>query len=271
MHCEFTGERVLTPHAMHSKENYLIYLFHQATYDFARAYTTAAKVLDYGCGSGYGTHALAPACASITGIDISPESIEYCKHNYQAHNLQYLLVQPSHKPLLPFPDAEFDIVLSFQVIEHVHDVPQYLAEIARVLKSGGTFICSTPDRSTRLLPFQRPWNRFHVHEYDAARLQKALRPEFTTVELLRMSGPVAMLLPELHRTARVKWLSLPVTLPGLPESLRQGGLALLKRLARLKTIEPAFHLADYPYRVTDLCIATDALPSVNLIAIGCRP
>jgi ubiquinone/menaquinone biosynthesis C-methylase UbiE len=56
MRLEPTGERVIEEFYRSSPGNYLIYLFHMATYNFARDYVVDKHVLDYGCGSGYGTH-----------------------------------------------------------------------------------------------------------------------------------------------------------------------------------------------------------------------
>ena len=79
----------------------------------------------------------------------------------------------SRKPL-PFDDGAFDAVVSFQVIEHVPSVDAYLAEVARVLRPGGTFLCATPDRVTRLFARQRPWNRWHLEEFTQAGLAAAV-------------------------------------------------------------------------------------------------
>ena len=67
---------------------------------------------------------------------------------------------------MPFADASFGAVLSFQVIEHLDRPDAYLAEASRVLAPGGVLLLATPDRATRLYSWQQPWNRFHVTEYD---------------------------------------------------------------------------------------------------------
>jgi 2-polyprenyl-3-methyl-5-hydroxy-6-metoxy-1,4-benzoquinol methylase len=84
MRLEPTGERVIEEFYRSSPGNYLIYLFHMATYNFARDYVVDKHVLDYGCGSGYGTHHMASCCASIVGVDIAEDAIEYARMNYQA-------------------------------------------------------------------------------------------------------------------------------------------------------------------------------------------
>jgi 2-polyprenyl-3-methyl-5-hydroxy-6-metoxy-1,4-benzoquinol methylase len=157
-----TGERVVAEHYVRTRESYLIYIMHIVTYNYARSYVIGKDVLDMGCGTGYGTALIADSCLSISGVDISDEAIAYAKEKYQHPNLAYKTIHKVEDAPLPFADQKFDVVLSFQVIEHISDTRTYLTEIQRVLKPGGVFIVATPDRSTRLLPFQRPWNRYHA-------------------------------------------------------------------------------------------------------------
>ena len=146
---EPTGERVIEEHYRGSAEDYLIYLFHIVTYDFAMPIVHGARVLDFGCGSGYGTARIASGCDAVIGVDISQDAIAFAGSRYHSENLSYRVVEPVEKAPLPFNDNSFDCVLSFQVIEHVIDPDAYLWEVLRVLRPGGKFIIATPDRSTR--------------------------------------------------------------------------------------------------------------------------
>lgn len=74
-------------------------------------------------------------------------------------------IDPVKARALPFPDGDFDVVISFQVREYVEDVGSYLKEIRRVQKPGGRLLLTTPNSSLRLLPGQKSWDRFHVREY----------------------------------------------------------------------------------------------------------
>lgn len=271
MQLEPTGERVVEEFYLSSPGDYLIYLFHKATYNFAHDYVVGRHVLDYGCGSGYGTHHLSTSCASIVGVDISGDAIAYAQEHYRAGNLTYKRIEPAEQAALPFPDASFDTVLSFQVIEHISDIDPYLSEIRRVLKSGGVFICATPDRSTRLLPGQKPWNMWHVREYDADGLKSALAKYFSEAALLRMGGSRDVLEPEIRRTRWLRWLTLPVTLPVMPDAIRVSALKFLKRLAALGRRKSTPQPCEFPFRESDLVISPDAAPSVNLIVIARKP
>ena len=139
-----------------SQEDHLIYLCHIATYRFCLPYVKGKRVLDFGCGSGYGAARIASNCESVTGVDISEEAIAYAKKKYSAPNVTFRHIKKVENEKLPFSDEEFDVVPSFQVIEHVQDTHAYLLEVLRVLMQDGTLTVATPDRSTRLLPFQKP-------------------------------------------------------------------------------------------------------------------
>lgn len=267
MELETTGERVIEDSYRSSPERYLIYLFHRITYAFARDYIKGKTVLDYGCGSGYGSHFLAPDCEAITAVDISNDAIAYAQSRYQAENLRYQSIAPAEQAPLPFANASFDSVISFQVIEHIPDTTAYLSEIKRVLKPGGVFICATPDRSTRLLPGQKPWNVWHVKEYGRAGFQQLLGSQFKSVQVYGMGGKPDVLNIELRRARRTMWLSLPFTLPFMPEALRVKCLQFLKRLTN-KTDDSNKKVHNFDFSEADLFIAADAKPSTNLVAVA---
>src|SRR5688572_26714420 len=110
-----------------SVEEYLLFLRQKRAYDFARERAAGKHVLDYGSGGGYGTQHLAQSAARAVGADIDEVSVEYCRRRYSGPNLAFERLPSLGQ--LPFADATFDVVVSFQVIEHVSDVPAYLAEL----------------------------------------------------------------------------------------------------------------------------------------------
>jgi SAM-dependent methyltransferase len=265
MELAHTGERLIESCYQGSPGDYLIYLFHKAAYSFATEHLGGKTVLDYGCGTGLGSAALAKVCRHITAIDISPEAIAYARSTYQAPNICFQHVEPLEKAPLPFADASFDGVVSLQVIEHIADPGRYLAEISRVLKPGGIVILATPDRSRRLLPFQKPWNMWHVREFSFGQLDRLLKNYFCSVMLYRMGGTSELLGVELSRIRRMKWLTLPLTLPCTPEGIRIAGLAYLKKLGRARA-GAAQAPATFDFNESSLKIAPDAANSMCLLA-----
>lgn len=227
-------------------------------------------MLDFGCGTGYGAHRISQECASLTGVDVSAPAIDFARGHYQAPRLDFRHIAPVELEPLPFDDASFDVVLSFQVIEHVPDADRYLAEAARVLAPGGVLVVATPDRTTRLLRGQRPWNRYHLVEYAPAGLHALLRRHFREVELMGMGADPAITGRELRRSRRVRWMTLPFTFPGAPEAWRQGGLAATKAVqAWLRRPAAGEHsAASYGYDETAIRIAADVDPSANIVAVA---
>lgn len=268
-----TTERITIDEYQSTEGDYLIYVLHTATYDFARPYVAGKEVLDFGCGTGYGTAGLAEVASRITGVDIAPEAVAHAREHYRAENLDFRTIGSIEDTDLPFADGSFDVVVSFQVVEHVVAVDRYLAEIRRVLRPGGTFLCVTPDRTLRLFPGQRPWNEFHVTEYAPAELAALLSRRFPLVELHGMTAGPAVLRAELGRYRRTRLLTYPVTFPGIPDRLRLAGVRFVKRLigGRSAGTTRTSDRRDFGFGPQDVVVAPGASPSVNIVAVASLP
>ena len=118
-------------------------------------------------------------------------------------------------------------MLSFQVIEHLDRPGAYLAEAARVLVPGGVLLLATPDRATRLYSWQKPWNRFHVTEFDRRGLQRLLDTQFARSEVLGMTLAPEFVGHEEARVRQARLMSLPFTFPRAPDIWRKPGLQLM--------------------------------------------
>src|ERR1700741_4330083 len=75
---------------------------------------------------------------------------------------------------LPLPDSSVDVVVNFQVIEHLWDQAQFVAECARVLRPSGLLMVSTPNRITFSPGRDTPINPFHTRELNADELTELL-------------------------------------------------------------------------------------------------
>ena len=265
MRLEPTSERVIEDAYMKSDAAYLVYIFHLATYRYATKFAVRKRVLDLGCGSGYGTATLARTAANVTGVDVAPDAVEYASSHYAHDKVKFLRIDPGQP--LPFPAASFDLITSFQVIEHVSDVSSYLREIKRVLAPGGLFIVATPDRSVRLFPFQKPWNAWHLTEYDADGLCSVLKEEFPDVLIEKMGGPRDLVDIELDRYRRMRFLSLPFTLPFVPERLRQAVLRAFSR-KRLRSMGTGLTERVASFQVEDVMIGPQVHPSINVLGLA---
>ena len=273
-----TSERVSVAGAALSAEDYFIFLEHLATYNFARPYTAGKDVLDFGCGTGYGTHSLSQGVNRIVGVDISTDAISAARGEFLtdegSDRLDYPVIEPIEKGRLPFEDSSFDAVLSFQVIEHVHDVGTYLKEVRRVLRSNGVFVCATPDRRTRLFPGQRPFNRYHLREWNPKDFKEILDGVFSDTKVFGMTGSDRALSGELKRCRTTRLLTYPFTFPGAPEVWRQAGLRGLKSVQQARAGHQDAAASTEPPEVRfgmtldDVRIAQDAWPSINVITVS---
>lgn len=268
MQLEPTGERMIVDAYQSSPQARLIYLMHVVTYQFAEAFTRDRRVLDFGCGSGYGSAMIACGAREVVGVDVAEEAVAFARARHTMENLSFSRIEAD--AVLPFADASFDTVLSFQVFEHVADESRYLGEIARVLRPGGTLVLATPDRSTRLFPFQQPWNRWHLREYDEVSLGVQLKRHFADVRIMKMGGDRAVVNIELKRCRSLKWLSLPFTLPFYPRVLRVALLNLVHRV-RGSSDGGGGAAGEVPaFDETSLEIAPGLSPSMNLVAVAQR-
>lgn len=229
------------------------------------------RILDYGCGTGHGTALLASECTQGIGIDVSSEAIAYETAHYAQPGLSFLPVDKAEKSPLPFTSGAFNVVLSFQVIEHIHRLDLYLTEIKRVVAPGGLVLLATPDRSSRLFPFQKPWNRWHVREFSDVQLARLLGLYFEDIQILKMGGKQELISLETRRARRARWLTLPFTLPFVPSKVRFWGLSQLRKLQKRSTHNQEWDPAASNLNEADISISAQEELSINLIAIARKP
>jgi len=169
----FTGER-FTPECVRE-----IWYEHWHRYVFARRLAAGRRVLDAACGEGYGSALLAGAAAEVVGVDIDAPSIAHARQRYARANLRY---EEGDATSLEFPAGRFDLVVSFETLEHVEAQERMIAGFARVLTDDGLLIVSSPDRHTysEVAGFR---NEFHTRELYRDELLGLLRPHFPAIRL----------------------------------------------------------------------------------------
>ena len=172
-----TGERVVTPEGG----------FNPTWQRHVAAYAAAAEllppdspVLDLGCGVGHSFTRLAPR--TTVGVDLSAEALRGQERETVVADMR----------ALPFGSGHFASVLSVHSIEHVPDPERVLAEVARVLRPGGTAMFVTPNRLT----FARPdeiIDPYHFREFDPDALRALCEPCFASVDVRGIFGSPAYL------------------------------------------------------------------------------
>lgn len=176
---KYTGERIIPEESFCGPETN-IYKEHAARYNFASKYIKSKKVLDIACGSGYGCEILLENGAKyVVGSDISEETINYAKKNYQKKNIEFII---NDIKKLDFLDEEFDCIVSFETLEHVKEQDAVITELKRVLKKGGMLIISTPNLESRTND-EEDINRFHKKELTVEEFKEMIRKKFPKYEL----------------------------------------------------------------------------------------
>jgi SAM-dependent methyltransferase len=172
-------------------EDVVMGLYHRYSYEVAaQSLEPGVRVLDVGFGEGYGASILD---ADYTGVELDVDLVEHARRRYGGNFQTY-----DGRRL---PDGPFDLVVSFQVIEHVPEPDPWLAEIARV---GRRAMFATPNRIHRLRDGQRPWNRYHVREYTADELRRQLADHFSDVTVYGVRASPEIESVELARYSRAR-------------------------------------------------------------------
>lgn len=152
---EFTGER-FTPECVRE-----IWYEHYHRYAYAQPLARGKRVLDAACGEGYGSALVAAAADSVLGLDVSAQAITHARARYGLPNLRF--EQADVTALDHLPAASFDLILSFETLEHLFAQETMLQGFRRLLAPGGLLLVSTPDKRnySDIPQFQ---NEHHVRE-----------------------------------------------------------------------------------------------------------
>ena len=167
---EFTGERIV-PGAQNCEPLFAekMYVEHSARYYFAAQIAVGARVLDVGCGVGYGSKLLVEAGAhEVVAFDLSSDAIEHAKAYYTHPNIRFAVGDATRFDF----GCGFDLVTCFELIEHVDRQNDVLECISRALGSDGVLVISTP----RALDAKR--NNFHTQEFTVLQYRSLLERHF---------------------------------------------------------------------------------------------
>jgi SAM-dependent methyltransferase len=165
----FTGER-FTPECVRE-----IAYEHWHRYAFAHALAKNKRVLDAACGEGYGSALLAQIATRVTGVDIDAASVAHAKSRYGSRtNLQF--VQADVTALDDLPARSFDLIVSYETLEHLAAQEKLLDGFARLLTDDGVLLISTPDKRNYNVGGEP--NPFHVRELDRGEFETLLAARF---------------------------------------------------------------------------------------------
>lgn len=170
---DWTGERLVTsvPDLHGTVE-------HLHRYALAMSLAKGKSVLDIACGEGYGSNILSQVAEKVAGVDISEESVNHAQKKYKSRNLSFKVGSTSQ---IPFPDGSFDLVVSFETLEHHDEHQQMMNEIKRVLTPTGVLIISSPEKS--IYKLRDPDNPYHIKELTLNEFTSLLNANFNNANI----------------------------------------------------------------------------------------
>lgn len=234
---------------------------HLVAYRYALDLVRGKRVMDAGCGEGFATRTLVGTASEVVGIDYHAEAIATAKAKWQLPGMTFRVVDLANSGA----DDTFDVVLNFQVLEHVPDDRAFVARLREWLRPGGTLMLTTPNL---LQSFSE--NPCHLREYRAADLEGLLRPVFSEVQVLGVFGNQRVREFDRNRRAAVERILRldPLNLRRiLPEPLLHVAFARLGQLVRRVAHRG---VGAEPIRVGDFRIGPgDLTEAVDLVAL-CR-
>lgn len=146
-----------------------------------------SNILEIGCGIGTIVYELSQKGYNIIGADISTQAIEYGRHKYPLIELQIQAAET-----LPYEDNTFDIVLSFDLLEHIAQVERHINEVSRVLRPGGCYLFQTPNKYSNvifetLVKKSLKWRQFHPSLHTPGQLKRRMRKHGFEIRFVKMN------------------------------------------------------------------------------------
>lgn len=210
--------------------------------------TGATRVLDAGCGDGFGAAILAAAGLEVTAIDVDPDVIRAAARTYRFGRIAFKV---SDATRCDEPQHSFDAIIAACLVEHLPDAQQLMGEARRLLRAGGTIAVATPNRIVASPGRTRPIAGERVWEYTPDELRSLMAWRFPAVRMLGVFHG-----PRLRVVERVLGSSLAVTLHRVPPPDRAAWLRLALRRMRASDFDVG------PGIVRD---------AVDVIGVGPRP
>jgi SAM-dependent methyltransferase len=237
---------------------------HLVAYLRARELARGCDVLDAGCGEGFGTVLLAETARSVLGIDYAPEPIAVASAAYAVPSLTFRQLDVRALPEL---GRKFDLIVNFQVVEHLDDPLPFLGAVRAALADEGTFMITTPNRLMSVSE-----NPVHVREYVADEFRALLAPLFSRVALASVVGNAKVRAFDDERARQVRRLLRldPLGLRRrLPPALVRFAFAQLSGVVRRRVADAARETRTIV--PSDFTVVDESRPDALDLVAFCRP
>lgn len=166
-----TGERPILNQTIESVSNDLSF-----AYKFASKYAKNKTILDYGCGGGYGAEYLSRFTnQKVIGFDKDKKTIKLAKNFFKTNKKLYFIYK--------FPKEKFDLIVTFQVIEHIKDRHNFYKKIKKLLNPGGVVLISTPNKNITSYGLTKPAMVFHEFEFNPQEFKNELTQYFHQIKI----------------------------------------------------------------------------------------
>jgi 2-polyprenyl-3-methyl-5-hydroxy-6-metoxy-1,4-benzoquinol methylase len=161
------------------------YAIHAQRYEFAAGFASGQRVLDVGCGAGYGSALLARrGAAHVTAIDLSETALAEARRVFPRPNLRFVPGNAEQLDRIADLGRDFGLIVNFENIEHLPNPRALLQRVPELLGAGGVFLCSSPNGAiSQRGPNGRLLNEYHVHEFTAEEFRALLGEFFGQVVL----------------------------------------------------------------------------------------
>ena len=207
---EFTGER-FTPECARE-----IWYEHWHRYQFAGELASGKRVLDAACGEGYGSALLAATASSVVGMDIADSAVQHARLRY-GHLANLTFEQGDCTALAPV-EIPYDLIVSFETLEHVAAQQALVAGFAQALADDGLLLISSPDKRSYsdATGFR---NEFHVRELYRDELLALLGAHFPSVRLFGQKLLFQSVIWDEHQAGNGPLLAATATAQGVKQGL----------------------------------------------------
>jgi SAM-dependent methyltransferase len=187
------------------------------------------KILEIGCGIGSVVFELSKQGYDVTGTDISDAAIEYGLRKYGDIRLE---VQAAET--LPYEDECFDVVLSFDVFEHIAQIDRHVSEVRRVLRPGGHYLLQTPNKYSNatyetLWTRSLQWRRYHPSLHSPGQLRRRFAKHGFSTRFIKMNPINAFTLKKLKKLGPLGWIIRHVNFRLLPLVLQTNLYVVARR------------------------------------------